>query len=147
MPDNPVQTHFEEWALFGAPRDYDGDGIKDDMHEGLDLAVDEGDRVVAMADGAVIWASNKKRSDGKKSAYGYHVIVDHGNDYVTWYCHLKSMAVNVGQIVLQGEDVGLAGKSGNATGPHLHLNVQKLGAGLGGYVVADVIDPAEVLSA
>lgn len=118
-------------------------------HEGIDLrAVDGAGKVVpvlAVADGTVVWASDKRRSDGKPSDYGWHVIIDHGNNYLTWYCHLSVLYTVAGRIVMQGDELGLSGSTGNSTGVHLHFNIQDLINGLDGYVVSKVIDPAPML--
>lgn len=61
-------------------------------------------------------------------SYGYYVIVDHGNGMQTLYAHLSSISVSVGQKVAQGETLGLGGRTGYATGNHLHFEVHVNGA-------------------
>ena len=100
--------------------------------------------ILAAEDGRVIWASNLK-SDGTPSKYGWHVILDHGAGWRTWYAHMETLAVGVDYLVAAGDVLGLAGSTGNSTGIHLHLNVQHVGHGLDGYVVSDVVDPAPLL--
>jgi len=56
--------------------------------------------------------------------YGRLVIVDHGNGYQTYYGHLSRVNVMAGQMVRQGDVVGLVGMSGRTTGPHLHYEVR-----------------------
>lgn len=125
---------------FNEPRDYDGDGIKDDKHEGLDIVpTHSGCRplIIAASDGVVQEVSTA----GK---YGNHVKVRHevgGDVYVTWYCHLDAMFVKVGDVLKQGAYIGAMGSTGNSTGMHLHFNLQWIGHGLSGYAVSDVIDP------
>lgn len=93
------------------------------------------------------WASDKRRSDGKPSAYGYHVILSHpGEYYETWYCHLAGLSVQTGGSVGSGQILGPAGSTGNSTGVHLHFNMRKQGHVSGpGYVLPDVVDPAPLL--
>lgn len=140
-----IQTHFASWALFGAARDYDGDGIFDDKHEGLDLHALIGDEVLACANGEVVWASNQRRSIGGDSLLGNHIIIEHDNGLITWYGHLDDMKSAIGDVVLKGEVIGYAGNTGKSTGPHLHLIVQYPGNGVDGFVLPDVVDPIEYL--
>jgi hypothetical protein len=128
---------------FNEPRDYDGDGIKDDLHEGIDLtSVDSFGNpldVVAAAGGVV----ERVRLDyvpGK--GYGIYVRIDHGDGFKTWYCHMSDVVVSEGQRVARGEKLGTSGSTGNSTGIHLHLTLQRIGQGLSGYEIPDVVDPA-----
>jgi len=57
-------------------------------------------------------------------SYGLYVIVDHGNGYTTLYAHLSSISVTQGQRVLLGQLLGLGGRTGYATGNHLHFEVR-----------------------
>lgn len=54
------------------------------------------------------------------SGYGNYVVLDHGNGEQTYYAHMNSVGVNLGQRVDQGMLVGTLGSTGNSTGPHLH---------------------------
>jgi murein DD-endopeptidase MepM/ murein hydrolase activator NlpD len=56
-------------------------------------------------------------------SYGLYVVIDHGNGYQTLYAHLSRVAVRVGQRVSQGELIGYGGRTGYATGNHLHFEV------------------------
>ncbi len=58
---------------------------------------------------------------GYYSDWGNLIVVDHGGGYLTYYAHLDSFAVSVGQKVTQGQQVGKIGSTGRSTGPHLHL--------------------------
>jgi murein DD-endopeptidase MepM/ murein hydrolase activator NlpD len=69
-------------------------------------------------------------------SYGYYVVVDHGNGYTSLYAHFSSIAVSVGQPVSQGQVLGAGGRTGYATGNHLHFEVHYNGA---------TIDPMGVL--
>ncbi len=118
-------------------------------HEGVDLRAKDSDghpvNILAMAGGWVLHASNLRRDNGQPSAYGNYVIVEHSNGYITWYCHLASMSVQAGDRVWQGDVLGRAGSTGRSTGVHLHLNIQKVGGGLSGYIINNVVDPADYL--
>jgi murein DD-endopeptidase MepM/ murein hydrolase activator NlpD len=58
--------------------------------------------------------------------YGYLVIVENG-DYQTYYAHLSSIGVQVGQQVGAGQEIAKSGNTGNSTGPHLHYEVRVRG--------------------
>lgn len=138
--NRPIQSNFEDWALFGAPRDYNEDDVWNEKHEGLDFVADIGDEVLSIEDGTVVWASNQRRIGGD-SLLGNHIIIDHGGGLISWYGHLNALEVVVGQVVLKGEVIGYAGTTGKSTGPHLHLILQHVGHGKSGYVLPDVVDP------
>jgi murein DD-endopeptidase MepM/ murein hydrolase activator NlpD len=133
---------------FNAPRDYDGDGIFDDKHEGVDLrAVDANGspvRVLAAAEGVVEQVQNVVGG-----SYGLYVVIRHdwpdGHTYKTWYAHHSRNLVVVGQPVKAGDPIAIAGMTGNATGIHLHLSLQDIGRGLSGYVLPDIVDPTPFL--
>jgi murein DD-endopeptidase MepM/ murein hydrolase activator NlpD len=87
-----------------------------EFHEGVDLAADYGDPVVASAAGTVASAEY----DG---GYGNRIDIDHGNGYHTWYCHLSRIDVKPGEYVRKAEHIALVGSTGESTGPHLHYQV------------------------
>ena len=89
-------------------------------HEGLDYRVPVGTKVFACAPGKVIHAGAPSLANAN---YGTYVVVNHGK-FESWYCHLSSVSVQVGQIVEQGQTVGLSGNSGKSTGPHLHFAIR-----------------------
>jgi murein DD-endopeptidase MepM/ murein hydrolase activator NlpD len=60
-------------------------------------------------------------------SYGYYVVVDHGDGDQTLYAHFSSISVSVGQSVAQGQRLGIAGRTGYATGIHLHFEVTRNG--------------------
>ena len=114
-------------------------------HEGIDLIAKVGDKVFAAADGKVIWADSRRRSNGQASEYGNHVIIDHGRGFISWYGHLDTLSVSTGEGLNGGDQVGTAGSTGNSSGPHLHFSLQIIGQGLGGYILPDVVDPSPYL--
>jgi murein DD-endopeptidase MepM/ murein hydrolase activator NlpD len=87
------------------------------MHEGIDIGCAYGAPNRAAAAGTVIYA-------GWMSGYGNLVVVDHGNGLSTAYAHASSLAVSVGQSVVQGQTVSYVGSTGHSTGPHLHFEVR-----------------------
>jgi murein DD-endopeptidase MepM/ murein hydrolase activator NlpD len=86
------------------------------FHAGLDFAAAYGREVPAAAPGRVV-------SAGYEGGYGLSVVVDHGQGVQTRYAHLSSVAVAAGQELARSEIVGRVGRSGRATGPHLHFEV------------------------
>lgn len=98
---------------FGAPRG-------SSRHQGLDLTAPKGTKVRATADGRVSFA-------GKSGDFGRLVIIEHAGGYETRYAHLKSIEVEKGKKVKRGIVIGTVGKSGNATGFHLHYEVRLQG--------------------
>lgn len=100
-------------AEFGAPRG-------SSRHEGIDLAAPAGTPVWATADGRVV-------SAGKDGRYGKTVVIDHGSGFRTRYAHLKKIETKRGKRVERGDTIGRVGKSGNASGAHLHYEVLRNG--------------------
>ena len=90
-------------------------------HPGTDIAAPK-DTVVQAARGGVVIDCGYDEGDGN------YVKVDHGDGYATRYCHLSTLAVDVGQIVEQGQTVGYVGMTGSATGYHLHYELWYNGA-------------------
>ena len=90
---------------------------RNSFHQGIDISTPLGKPVIAPADGIVISASRNK-------GYGNIVVIKHRFGYNTRYGHLSKFAVRRGQEVKRGDVIGYIGKSGKATGPHLHYEVR-----------------------
>ncbi len=86
-------------------------------HKGVDLTAPTGTAVFAALDGQVIFS-------GKHKQYGNYVMVDHGNGVVTLYAHHSLNLVQAGDIVHRGQKIAEVGRTGNATGPHLHFELR-----------------------
>jgi murein DD-endopeptidase MepM/ murein hydrolase activator NlpD len=91
------------------------------FHSGIDIAAPYGTLIKAADGGQVVQA-------GYFGGYGYSVMVYHGGGFATWYAHLSSIRVSVGQFVERGQVIGLVGSTGWSTGPHLHFEVRINGA-------------------
>ena len=76
--------------------------------------------MVAAARGKVLTAD----FDSKK---GYYIEIAHEEGYSTLYAHLNEMKVSAGDMVNQGDEIGSVGKTGQATGAHLHFEMHKDG--------------------
>lgn len=92
-------------------------------HNGLDLAAPVGTPVFAADNGVVMAADNNDRSRWQKYQYGKYVLIKHSNDFATLYAHLSLQVVSAGMKVKRGDLIGYSGKTGYATGPHLHFGV------------------------
>jgi murein DD-endopeptidase MepM/ murein hydrolase activator NlpD len=92
-------------------------------HHGVDYAAASGTPVVAVAEGTVSFR-------GWKGGYGNMLRIRHGGGMETVYGHLSKFAngIRVGSRVSQGQLVGAVGRTGMATGPHLHYEVVQKGA-------------------
>jgi murein DD-endopeptidase MepM/ murein hydrolase activator NlpD len=101
-------------------------GLWSSVHTGLDFATSTGTPIVAVAGGTVT-------SAGYDGAYGNKVELKLDDGTVTWYCHMTEYSVSVGEHVLQGQQLGTVGSTGNTTGPHLHFEVHPNGG--------DPVDP------
>ncbi len=93
---------------------FNGEGA---FHSGIDISSNYGERVLAPAEGIVIFADFM-------GGYGRAVVLDHGHGISTRYGHLASFAVISGQHVRRGDVIGYVGLSGRSTGPHLHYEVR-----------------------
>lgn len=82
-------------------------------HYGIDIAAPEGTPVRATADGVVAMANPDMHFEGGL------VMLDHGQGLITYYLHMSRIDVANGARVVQGQQIGLVGKKGRATGPHL----------------------------
>ncbi|HLP96877.1 MAG TPA: peptidoglycan DD-metalloendopeptidase family protein [Sideroxyarcus sp.] len=99
---------------FGSRRFFNGEPRA--PHAGLDVAVPSGTPVRASSHGVVL-AVDDYFFNGKT------VFLDHGNGLITMYCHLERVDVKAGDKVGKGQPLGLSGRTGRATGPHLHWSV------------------------
>lgn len=91
------------------------------MHEGVDWSMPIGSPILAADGGTVV-------SAGYDGAYGYCIIINHGNGLKTRYAHNSKLLVSAGDKVYKGQKIASSGNSGRTTGPHLHFEVIKNGS-------------------
>ena len=106
-------------AGYGDRREYQYDNGSSDLsvHNGVDLALPEGTPVTACGRGRVVMAK-------ERVVTGWTVVVEHLPGLYSLYFHMSGVTVGEGELVEKGQRVGLLGKTGLATGPHLHWEVQ-----------------------
>ncbi|MGB8886118.1 MAG: M23 family metallopeptidase [Candidatus Korobacteraceae bacterium] len=122
----PIDSTVSEG--FGTRRTFNGKLAS--IHRGLDYHAKPGSPVTAANSGEVVLA--------RELFYeGNCVIIDHGQQFMTLYMHLSKLEVSEGEKVEKGQQIGLSGATGRATGPHLHLAVRWQGA---------YLDPAQLLT-
>lgn len=103
----------------------------DSVHTGIDIDAPLGTPIIAAASGIVTWAGIGllKHDSDPKDPYGMAVAIRHdfgykGQRLVTVYAHMSRVDIKVGQVVSQGEQLGLVGMTGFTTGPHVHFEVR-----------------------
>ena len=109
----PVEAEISD--VFGVERVINGS--VQSTHQGLDFRVPAGTPVAAVNRGKVILAR-------PLFFEGNCVVLDHGQGLLTLYLHMSKFSVKQGDDVNKGQQLGLSGATGRATGPHLHLAVR-----------------------
>jgi murein DD-endopeptidase MepM/ murein hydrolase activator NlpD len=89
------------------------------MHDGIDIGAKEGTPVYAAAAGEVVY------SDQRLSGYGKLIIIRHSSDMFTAYAHNQRNLVRKGSRVKAGDVIARVGRTGRASGPHLHFEVRR----------------------
>ncbi|MCD5993811.1 peptidoglycan DD-metalloendopeptidase family protein [Pseudomonas sp. CDFA 602] len=110
--DKPVNGPLS--SKFGVRRFFNGE--ERNPHAGLDFAVPAGTPIKSPAAGKVILI-------GDYFFNGNTVFVDHGQGFISMFCHMSKIDVKTGDNVPRGGVVGKVGATGRATGPHMHWNV------------------------
>lgn len=129
---NPLDT--ELISPFGKVRIFN-DGRKS-VHSGTDFRARTPIAVKSVNDGVVVLANFDLYYCGKG------VIINHGMNIFTTYCHLSENKVKIGDKVAKGQIIGLTGMTGRVSGPHLHLSAKYNG----GYIdFEDLKKKSEIL--
>lgn len=90
------------------------------FHEGIDFIAHHGTVIQAAAGGVVVYSDFHPQ-------YGNMIEIDHGNDLVSRYAHASKRLVKTGDVVLSGATIAEVGRTGRATGTHLHFEVRHRG--------------------
>lgn len=120
--EKPSNNKYLQWPVPGFKKVTSEFGPRDAFgykyHYGIDISGGGiyGSKIVAAESGTVV----KSRVD---SAYGYYILINHGNGKLTRYCHCSKLIVKEGQYVRRGQKIAEVGSTGNSTGPHLHFEV------------------------
>ena len=88
-------------------------------HDGIDIAAPPGTPVMAADSGKVVY------SDNTMKGYGNLVIIEHPDHCFTVYGHNEENLIKEEASVKRGDTIARVGKTGNATGPHLHFEIRK----------------------
>ncbi len=99
-------------GVYGSQRVLNGEPRR--PHFGVDIAAPEGTPIVAPSDGKVVLVHPNMVLTGQT------MMIDHGLGLMSIYVHLSDMTVSLGDRVERGQLIGKVGKTGRATGPHLH---------------------------
>jgi len=113
---NLSTAHFT-WPVEGTVSSHFG-RRRGRQHEGIDIVAKKGTPVKSARSGHVIYATNRI------SGYGNMIIVRHSDAFSTVYAHLSAMNVKRGQFVPRGYMIGRVGRTGHATGNHLHFEIR-----------------------
>jgi septal ring factor EnvC (AmiA/AmiB activator) len=90
------------------------------FNRGIEINAPEGQRIVAVSDGTVLYADWFK-------GYGRLIVLDHGEGYYTVYAHAAEILVRLGDRVTKGQSIGLVGNSGSVAGSQLYFEVRHRG--------------------
>jgi murein DD-endopeptidase MepM/ murein hydrolase activator NlpD len=88
-------------------------------HLGIDLAAKRGTPILAAQGGLVVYTGREFRG------YGKMVLIESGKGWATLYAHMDKIVVQEGQKISQGQIIGAMGRTGRATGVHLHFEIRK----------------------
>lgn len=111
------------------------------LHNGIDIAYNNGDTSYAVFDGVV-----RLTSQGYSGGYGNLAIVRHFNGLETYYAHHWSLLIEEGDTITAGTPLGIIGSTGRSGGPHLHFEARFLGLPMDPGVLVDSTQiPSELI--
>jgi hypothetical protein len=115
----PLTVAWRETATFADERRYlyFGGGADSIRHGGVDIGAKEGSPVLACAPGRVVFAA-------RRIVTGNTIVLEHLPGLFSIYMHLSALAAREGEVVAQGQKIGLVGSTGLSTGPHLHWELR-----------------------
>jgi len=120
LADNRIQHTDYIWPLNRVEVSSPYGRRRGRMHAGIDLRAPRGTPIYASASGKVVFS-------GYNRGYGHLIVIDHGQGIETAYAHNNRNIAKKGQRVKQGQVVATVGRSGNATGYHVHFEFRRNG--------------------
>ncbi|KUF20140.1 peptidase M23 [Streptomyces silvensis] len=117
IPENSGGWGLPVKAPVGTPYHQAGSAWSSGYHTGIDFAVPIGTKVRSIGPAKVVAA-------GPGGSYGNQVVLRHADGMYSQYAHMARVKVSVGGTVQGGQVIGISGKTGNASGPHLHLEIR-----------------------
>lgn len=127
--DGPVTSPFGGRRIIN--------GLKKSPHSGTDHRAATGTPIHAAHDGRVALVDDQFYT-------GNLVLIDHGQTLYTMYFHMSKVEVEEGQVVKQGDVIGLVGATGRASGPHLHWGIRYLNHRLDAERLLELFPPDKV---
>lgn len=116
--DDSKEDHAFIWPVYGG-RVTSGFGRRRRrVHDGIDIVIEKGTEVMASRGGVVIFS-------GRIRGYGNLIVLKHPENFFTAYGHLLEIRAKKGERVKQGEVIGLVGRTGRASTPHLHFEIRQ----------------------
>ncbi|MED3324741.1 peptidoglycan DD-metalloendopeptidase family protein [Bacillus thuringiensis] len=94
------------------------------IHKGIDYSCQDGVTAIAASKSGVVELAKFGEGGSGFGGYGNVVVINHGSGYWSLYGHMSSITVQEGQNMGVGQQVGVCGKTGQVTGPHLHFEIK-----------------------
>lgn len=95
------------------------------FHKGIDYVGIDSKNIIAPTNGKIISSKIVTDRNNLTWEWGNYVKMDDLNGFYLFFCHLSKRLVKVGEIVAKGQLIGIEGKTGYATGSHLHFEVRR----------------------
>jgi murein DD-endopeptidase MepM/ murein hydrolase activator NlpD len=119
-PENPRKASKFLWPVDGGHiTSFFGWRSSSRFHDGIDIAAPKGTKIFATKSGQVIYSGNRIRG------YGNMIVIRHNEGYHSVYAHNSTNKVSKGDIVSQGDVIGLVGNTGHSSGAHVHFEIRK----------------------
>jgi spore germination protein YaaH len=118
--DSPIQSDAYIWPLLNIDVSSPFGYRSGRLHSGIDLRAPRDTPIKASSNGKVIFS-------GQKNGYGKMIIIAHAGGIESFYAHNRLNLVTAGQRVLKGSVIATVGRTGNATGYHLHFELRQRG--------------------
>jgi murein DD-endopeptidase MepM/ murein hydrolase activator NlpD len=115
-----ISSHVNlSWPLKQTRLSRGFNGSYSDPHDGIDIPAPTGAKIFSSESGKVIYSGRGFHG------YGKMILIEHGDGIATLYAHCSRILVKTGQKVSKGKVIGLVGRTGHATAPHLHFEIRQ----------------------